>query len=82
MSRREFGFVNSRKIVAIAQTLCECEGKDWTMIILADRDRYARTAIMIDDRTSLLEAEGRRPDEARLFLELWGLGAMKTEGNA
>ncbi len=74
--------MNCRKIVAIAQTLCECEGKDWKMIIPADRDRYARTAIMIDDRTSSLEAEGRWPDEARLFLEFCGLGAMETEGNA
>jgi len=81
-SRCEFGFVNCRKIVAIAQTLCECEGKDWMMIVPADRDRYARTAIMIDDRTSLLETEGRRHDEARLFLELCGLGAIETEGNA
>ncbi len=34
----------------MAQTLCECDGKNWTTIIRAERDRYARIAISVDHR--------------------------------
>lgn len=50
-------------IHAIAVTLCECDGKDWSCLVPAERDRYARIAILIDDRVQAAgqgEAEPNR----------------------
>ena len=46
----------------IAKTLCECDGKDWSRIIPAERDRYARIAILIDDRVQAWEPKGAESD--------------------
>lgn len=49
-------------IQTIAKTLCECDGKDWLRIIPAERDRYARIAILIDDRVQASEPKDAEPD--------------------
>lgn len=51
-------------IHAIAMTLCECDGKDWQQIIPAERDRYARVAILVDDRIQSLEAQDGAHDDS------------------
>lgn len=58
----------------IAQTLCECEGKDWTGIIPAERDRYARIAILIDDKIRQIETGQAPPDQTQLSLSPRNLG--------
>ncbi len=49
-------------IQTIAKTLCECDGKDWLRIVPAERDRYARIAILVDDRVQASEPKDAEPD--------------------
>jgi hypothetical protein len=53
----------------IAETMCECDGKDWLAIVPYERDRYARIAILAEDRirmTLLAGAPGPETTEALL----------------
>jgi hypothetical protein len=34
----------------IAQTVCECDGKNWLEILPHERDRYARIGLLAEDR--------------------------------
>lgn len=54
----------------IAQTLCECDGKDWLQITSAERDRYARIAILAEDRIRVAVLDGVI---GRASLQAWSL---------
>ena len=44
----------------IAQTVCECDGKNWREILPHERDRYARIGILAESRivTAIADPEG------------------------